>query len=77
MILEDLDLLGGGKRKRANSNDSMKANMGADDSKLPGVRRQKSFSPGARKGKNNRGMGDLAFDFKTSPPMNDEDDADL
>ena len=29
--LQDLDLLGGIKKKRGNSNDSMKVNMGVDD----------------------------------------------
>lgn len=77
--LENLDLLGGvnKKRGRRNSNDSMKANMGGDDQKPTGIRRQKSFSPtGGRHKKSNLGASDLAFDFKM-PRMQEDEDAEL
>jgi hypothetical protein len=67
----------GGVKKRRDSKDSMNCNKPDDGDLLnPTKRRQRSFSPTARE-KNKLAGGGLNFDFKQSPPVNDEDDADL
>ena len=79
LLLGNLDLLDGGKKKRRGSNDSTRVNFDLEpepERRPVQRRRQKSFSPEPRKTGQRRGSGGLNFDFKM-PPVNDEDDADL
>ena len=72
--MDDLDLMGGAKKRR-DSKDSMKNQPGDENLLHPTKRRQRSFSPGARE-KSKLKSGGLNFNFKV-PDINDEEDADL